>query len=181
MKFIPLAISGLVLIEPTIIKDNRGVFLEEYREDVFATNGISVSFVQSNQSSSSYAALRGLHYQIEPHVQAKLIRVLSGEIFDVAVDIRKNSPSFGKHVAIHLDSESKKMIYIPTGFAHGFCALRDHTEVLYKVSDYYKPDLERGIRWNDPALDIRWPQLNKPYILSAKDQKYPLLKTAEVF
>lgn len=176
MEFIPTTISDVVLIEPKIHSDGRGFFVESYRKDVFEQNGIRINFVQDNHNRSAKGVLRGLHFQIEPKAQAKLIRVLRGKIFDVVVDVRKNSLHFGKHISVELDAESKKMLYIPVGFAHGFCALEEGTEVLYKVSDYYSPQHERGIRWDDPALAIKWPKLPVDYIISERDQKLSLLK-----
>ena len=177
MKFTALAIPGLILIEPRILKDPRGIFLESYRRDLFTQNGISEEFVQDNQSCSCFGVLRGLHYQVEPHAQAKLVSVLKGKVFDVAVDIRPDSKTFGKYAGLTLDGERRQMLYVPKGFAHGFCALEDGTEFLYKVSDYYSPGHERGIIWNDADLGIEWPKMN--YIISEKDKKYPRLR--EVF
>ncbi len=177
MKFTALDIPGLVLIEPRLFTDGRGYFFESYRRDLFIKNGIQDSFVQDNESRSSMGALRGLHYQIEPLAQAKLVRVLKGKVFDVAVDIREGSKTFGKQFSIILDGIQKQMLYIPAGFAHGFCALEEGTEFSYKVSNFYSPAHERGILWNDPDLAIDWPKMN--YILSPKDGKFPRLR--EVF
>lgn len=176
MKFTSLHLPGLVLIEPRVFQDGRGYFFESYRRDLFVKNGIQDSFVQDNESRSSLGALRGLHYQIEPRAQAKLVRVLKGKVFDVAVDIRPGSKTFGRHFSIILDSVQKQMLYIPSGFAHGFCTLEEGTEFSYKVSDFYSPEHERGISWNDPDLAIDWPKMN--YIFSEKDQKYPRLREA---
>ena len=166
--------SGLVLIEPRIFKDGRGYFFENYRQDVFSKNGITETFVQDNESKSSLGVLRGLHYQIEPRAQAKLVRVLSGKIFDVVVDIRPGSRTFGRYFSMILDGVKKQMLYVPPGFAHGFCTLEEGTEFCYKVSDFYSPEHERGILWDDSDLAIDWPKMN--YIFSAKDQKYPRLR-----
>ena len=174
MKFTPLGIPGLILIEPRVFEDGRGYFFENYRHDVFSQNGIPERFVQDNESRSSLGALRGLHYQIQPHAQAKLVRVLKGKIFDVVVDIRQDSKTFGRPFSMVLDSVKKQMLYVPPGFAHGFCALEEGTEFCYKVSDFYFPEYERGILWSDPDLGIDWPKME--YILSAKDQKYPRLR-----
>jgi len=176
MNFIHTDIDGVIVIEPKVFKDTRGFFYESYHKKLFAANGIKDSFVQDNLSSSARGVLRGLHYQTAPRAQAKLVRVLQGAVYDVAVDIRPRSDTFGKFFAITLSAENSKMLYIPEGFAHGFCALEEGTEFLYKVSDYYSPEHERGILWSDPGLAIPWPKLDIPFILSEKDQKYPLLK-----
>ena len=175
MKFTKLEIPDLVLVEPDVHRDSRGFFFESYREDEFVKNGLP-PLKQDNHSLSVKGVLRGLHFQRAPHAQAKLIRAIRGEIFDVAVDVRKFSPTYGKHIHIHLTAENKKMLYVPAGFAHGYCVLKDDTEVLYKVSDYYAPQSEGGLFWNDPALQIPWPKLDIPYVLNPRDQKFPLLK-----
>ena len=179
MKFIPLDIPEVMLIEPKVFPDARGYFYESYREDVFAKNGIHTHFVQDNCSRSSKGALRGLHYQIAPTTQAKLVRVTAGEVFDVAVDIRKSSKTFGKYVSLILSGSKIQWLYVPEGFAHGFCALTDNCEFHYKVSNFYSAQDERGIIWNDPDIHIQWPKME--YILSAKDQKYPSLKQGVTF
>ncbi len=179
MKFIPLEIQDVMLIEPKVHPDARGYFYESYREDVFAQNGIKTHFVQDNCSRSSKGVLRGLHYQIAPMAQAKLVRVLSGEVFDVAVDMRKDSKTFGKYVSVVLTGKKIQWLYVPDGFAHGFCSLTDDCEFQYKVSNYYSPKDERGVIWNDPTIGIQWPKMD--YILSDKDQKYPFLKDAATF
>ncbi len=181
MKFTPLEIPDVLLIEPKVFGDGRGYFFESYHQALFRQNGIKENFVQDNQSRSAKGVLRGLHYQIPPKGQAKLIRVLSGSIFDVAVDLRKSSSTFGKVASVVLSGESKKMLYIPEGFAHGFMALEEGTEVLYKVSDFYSPEHERGIIWNDPDLEIKWPSVGIPPLFSEKDVKYPPLKQAVLF
>lgn len=168
----------MVLFEPRVFEDGRGFFFEAYHRDSFAQKGIPDTFVQDNQSCSQKGILRGLHYQIPPKAQAKLVRVVRGKIFDVAVDIRKNSPTFGRHAHLIMGADDKKTLYVPAGFAHGFCALEDGTEVLYKVSDFYSPEHERGILWSDPALAIPWPLPPASLVLSAKDKTYPLLKDA---
>ena len=178
MKFTPLSIPDVILIEPRVFGDSRGFFYESYHETLFAEHGIKDRFVQDNYSRSALGVLRGLHYQAEPRAQAKLIRVIRGKVFDVAVDIRKNSGTFGKHVACILSAEDKQMLYVPRGFAHGFCVLEEGTEFLYKVSDFYSPVHERGILWNDPALGIEWPRPGTAFILSDKDKKYPTLQSA---
>ena len=178
MKFTKLAIPDVILIEPKVFGDARGFFYEFYHQAEFKKAGIDVQFVQDNHSRSSRGVLRGLHYQIKPKAQAKLIRVTRGEVFDVAVDIRRNSKTFGKHVGTILSEQNKRMLYIPAGFAHGFLVLRDQTEFQYKVTDFYSPKHERGIMWNDPNLQIPWPNLGIDYIISPKDEKNPTLKNA---
>lgn len=179
MKFIKTPIQDVIVIEPEVFQDARGLFYEGYRKDLFQKNGIQDDFLQDNVSTSAKGVLRGLHYQIAPKAQAKLVRVTRGAAFDVAVDLRPKSRTFGKHFAATLSAENRKMLYVPKGFAHGFCALEDGTELLYKVSEYYAPECERGILWNDPALAIPWPKLDRAFLLSDKDQRYPRFK--EVF
>ena len=176
MNFIKTAIEGVIVIEPKVFTDPRGFFYESYRKKLFAQNGIKDDFVQDNVSSSAKGVLRGLHYQIAPRVQAKLMRVLRGSVYDVAVDIRPRSRTFGKSFSITLSAENRKMLYISKGFAHGFCVLENGTEFMYKVSDYYSPEHERGVLWSDPGLAIPWPKLDRTFILSEKDKKYPVLK-----
>lgn len=163
-------IKDLYVIEPKVFKDNRGFFLENYNHKRYAEVGIDVHFIQDNHSRSQKNTLRGLHYQINPG-QGKLIYVGAGEIFDVAVDIRRNSPTFGQWFGINLSAESKNQLYIPVGFAHGFCVLTETAEVFYKCTDYYSPKNERGIMWNDPTLAIDWP-VTSP-ILSERDKNHP--------
>ena len=176
MNFIRTEIDGLVVIEPKVFMDARGFFYESYRKKLFVQNGIKDNFVQDNVSSSAKGVLRGLHYQVAPRAQAKLMRVLRGSVFDVAVDIRPRSKTFGKFFSILLSAENRKMFYIPKGFAHGFCVLEEGTEFMYKVSDYYSPEHEKGVLWSDPGLAIPWPKLDRAFILSDKDKKYPILK-----
>ena len=178
MKFTGMGIGEVLLIEPEVREDRRGFFTEWYREDVFAQNGLPVKFVQDNHSRSARGVLRGLHYQIPPKAQDKLVRVVRGSAFDVAVDIRKGSKTFGRTVTVTLSAGNRRMLFIPKGFAHGFLALEEGTEFLYKVSDFYSPADERGIFWKDPALAIAWPKLDIDYLLSDKDQKYPTLQNA---
>lgn len=175
MKFKRLAIPEVILIEPRVHEDPRGFFLESYHQKSFAANGIEKPFVQDNHSQSARGVLRGLHFQIPPRAQGKLIRVIRGEVFDVVVDIRRRSPTFGRFVTEIISAENKKMMFIPEGFAHGYCALTEGTEFLYKVTDFYSPEHERGVLWNDPALAIPWPRLDCDYIFSAKDRQYPVL------
>ena len=178
MKFTPTKIPDVILIEPTVFSDSRGFFFESYSKEIFSRNGISVEFVQDNHSSSARGVLRGLHYQVRPKEQAKLVRVVSGAAFDVVVDIRRGSRTFGKFVAHQLTAENKKMVYVPVGFAHGFYVLKDSTEFLYKVSSPYSPEHERGILWNDPELGIPWPKLDVDYVISEKDKRHPALKNS---
>jgi len=178
MKFIETDMEGVVLIEPKVFEDNRGFFYECYQKNNFSEHGINVDFVQDNHSRSAKGALRGLHYQAEPKTQAKFIRVIQGAVFDVVVDLRKDSKTFGQHLTFTLSAENKKMLYIPKGFAHGFCVLEEGTEFVYKVSDTYSPEHERGILWNDSDLKISWPKLDCDYLLSEKDQKHPSFKEA---
>lgn len=174
MEFTKLKLNGLVLIEPKVFTDERGFFLERYIKRVFSENGVNSDFVQDNHSQSTRGVLRGLHFQIPPHSQDKLVWAASGEIFDVAVDLRAGSPTYGKGESVILSAANKKMLFIPAGFAHGLQVLSDTADVLYKISDYYFPELDKGILWNDPDIGIEWPLPNP--ILSEKDQKHPLLK-----
>jgi dTDP-4-dehydrorhamnose 3,5-epimerase len=176
-EFRQLAISGVVLIAPQVSRDGRGRFLETYKHSDFARAGITEHFVQDNFSASTQGVLRGLHYQKPPKAQGKLIRCMKGAILDVAVDIRKGSPTYGKWVMEELTEENNTMVYIPPGFAHGFLAMSDTAEVLYKCTDEYAPDLERGVIWNDPDLGIPWP-VREP-LLSVKDAVLPVLREAD--
>lgn len=165
-------IPEVLLIEPVVFGDNRGFFMETYKYDDFVDLGIEDRFVQDNHSKSAQKnVIRGLHFQRKPFAQAKLVRVIAGRIFDVAVDIRKNSPTYGKWVSAELSSENKNMLYIPDGFAHGFCTLEENTEVIYKCSNPYSEKHDCGIKWNDEYLDIKWPTENP--ILSKKDSMWP--------
>ena len=181
MNFIPTTIPDVILIEPKIYGDQRGFFMETYRTQRFAEAGIPDAFIQDNHSGSQQGALRGLHYQIR-HPQGKLLRVIAGEIFDVVVDIRRSSPTFGQWVGTNLSSENKHQVWIPTGFAHGFYVISEWAEVTYKVTDIYAPEWERTILWNDPKLGIEWPILpgTQP-LLSAKDTNGHTLDDAELF
>jgi len=181
MEFIPTRIPEIILVKPKIYEDSRGYFMEVYREDRFSIEGISRNFVQENQSCSQKGVLRGLHYQI-CQAQGKLVRVLSGEIFDVAVDIRRSSPTFGQWIGVILSSENRHQLWIPEGFAHGFYVTSDSAEVVYKVTDYYAPEWERSILWNDPQIGVDW-QLAKDAtpILSQKDLNGKPLTDAELF
>lgn len=180
MEFVPTALPDVVMIKPKVFEDPRGFFMETYREDRFTSGGISQRFVQENHSASGMGVLRGLHYQIR-QTQGKLVRVLSGEIFDVAVDIRRSSPTFGQWVGIILSAENKNQLWIPGGFAHGFFVISDRAEVVYKVTDYYAPEWERSILWNDPKIAIEWPLNGIDPILSQKDVIGKPLADAEIF
>lgn len=180
MNIIPSAIPDVILIEPAVFQDERGFFFESYQKKRFAEIGIPFEFVQDNHSKSVQGVLRGLHYQIR-QPQGKLVRVIAGEIFDVAVDIRRGSPTFGQWVGDYLSAENKRMIWIPRGFAHGFLVTSREAEVIYKTTDYYAPQWERTIAWNDPTLNIRWPLGNLSPIISAKDAVGASLVNAETF
>ncbi|WP_298627806.1 dTDP-4-dehydrorhamnose 3,5-epimerase [uncultured Legionella sp.] len=180
MKATKLSISEVILFEPQVYGDERGFFFESFNKLQFeAAIGYHVDFVQDNHSRSTKNVLRGLHYQIQ-HTQGKLVRVISGQVFDVAVDIRKNSPTFGHWVGQLLSAENKKQLWIPAGFAHGFITLSDAAEFLYKTTDYYAPAYERTILWNDPNIGIDWQTADTP-ILSTKDKEGQLLSNSEVF
>lgn len=167
-------IDGLLIFTLNVFKDNRGVFLETYNKQLFASLGLDVEFVQDNQSVSHKGVIRGMHLQAPPFAQGKLVRVVCGAVWDVAVDLRKISPTFGKHFALKLDTENNSFFWIPEGFAHGFVALEDNTIFQYKVDNYYNKDAEMSIRWNDPTLNIPW-ETGSP-IVSEKDQQSPLFK-----
>ena len=179
MKFSNTDIKGLVVIEPTVFEDSRGYFFEAYNQSLFEKNGITTQFVQDNQSKSSYGVIRGLHYQLNPSAQAKLVRVLEGRILDVAVDIRKGSPTYGQHFDIELSAENKKQLYIPEGFAHGFSVLSETAIVLYKCNAFYDKASEGGIRFDDGALGIDWRVDAGAAIVSDKDLVLPLFKDAQ--
>jgi len=176
VKFVETKLKAVVLVEPDVFEDPRGYFLETYHAGRYAEGGIAGPFVQDNFSHSVRGTLRGLHYQLK-HAQGKLVMALTGRIFDVAVDIRKGSPTFTQWVGVELSGENKRQLYIPPGFAHGFCVLSDTADVLYKCTDVYAPQDERGIVWNDPAIAIAWP-IAEP-LLSRKDQAYPCLADME--
>ncbi|MFC5446847.1 dTDP-4-dehydrorhamnose 3,5-epimerase [Paenibacillus aestuarii] len=179
MKVVSTKLHGLYIVEPDVFGDNRGFFMESYSSRKFAEHGIDFPFVQDNHSLSvETGVIRGLHYQLNPKAQTKLVRVVTGAIYDVAVDIRKDSSTFGQWVGVILSEANKRQLLVPQGFAHGFCTIVPNTQVVYKVDEYYSPEHDRGILWNDPALGIDWPT-NKP-ILSDKDQKYPFLKDADI-
>lgn len=180
MPFHTTDIEGLLVFEPRVMTDSRGYFFEAYNESVFADAGIHIRFVQDNQSRSSYGVIRGLHYQAHPHAQCKLVRVIEGRIMDVAVDIRRNSPTYGKSFSIELSAENKKQLLIPAGFAHGFSVLSETAIVLYKCDALYHKESEGGIRYDDPALNINWGIEKGKEVISEKDQVLPLLQEAPV-
>ncbi len=176
MQFIRTAIPDVIIIEPTVHGDNRGYFVETFRQDKLEEFlGYQINFCQDNESKSSKGVLRGLHYQLPPFAQTKLVRVISGRVLDVAVDIRKNSPTFGQYVAVELSGENKKQLLVPRGFAHGFVVLEDNTIFAYKVDNYYSPQCDRGIAFNDPSLNIDWILNYDELNLSAKDKTQPKL------
>ena len=175
MPFHTTDIPGLVVYEPVVFEDNRGYFFEAYNKKIFLNGGVDIEFVQDNQSFSSYGVIRGLHYQLNPFAQNKLVRVLDGRILDVAVDIRKGSPFYGKSFSLELSSENRKQILIPTGFAHGFSVLSEKALVIYKCDSFYNKEMDAGIRYNDPSLRIDWKIPPEKMIISEKDMALPLL------
>ena len=180
MKFIPQSIPDVFLIKPTVHDDDRGYFFETFRQDLFEDAiGYKINFVQDNESKSLKGVLRGLHYQLSPYAQAKLVRVIEGSVLDVAVDIRKSSPTFGQHVAVELTAENKHQLFVPHGFAHGFLVLSDSAIFAYKVDNYYAPEHDRGIAFDDKDLDIDWQLLLNELQLSDKDKLHPTLVNAK--
>lgn len=181
MKFTPTSIPDISLIEPRVFGDSRGFFMETYQAREFLDAGIPADFVQDNHSGSRRGTLRGLHYQIR-QAQGKLVRVVAGEIFDVAVDLRRNSPTFGQWVGISLSAENKHQVWVPAGFAHGFYVTSEWAEIVYKATDFYAPEWERTLAWNDPQLNIQWPLVDgQPPVMSAKDIQGKLLAEADLF
>lgn len=178
MPFIETSFPGLKIYEPTLWEDSRGYFFESYNEKLFFNNGIKTRFVQDNQARSEYAVIRGLHYQLTPYSQTKLVRVLHGRILDVVVDIRKGSPAYGKYFSIELSDENKKQILVPSGFAHGYSVLSPTAEVFYKCDQFYHKESEQGILYNDAALNIDWKIPSDKQIVSEKDTKYPIFENA---
>ena len=174
-KFTETSIKGVFIIEPQVFGDERGYFFECYKKEEFEKNGLFYNFVQDNQSKSKKGVLRGLHFQ-KKYPQAKLVRCIEGEVFDVCVDLRKDSPTYGKHVGVLLSAENKKMFMVPRGFAHGFLVVSDEAEFVYKVDDIYHPNDEGGIMYNDPEIGIKWPEIDCPILLSEKDKVHPPLK-----
>jgi len=173
MRITEIKLPGVLIIQPDIFEDPRGFFMETYHRKKYAGEGLDLSFVQDNLSYSTIGTLRGLHYQY-PNAQAKLVQAIKGEIFDVAVDIRQGSPTFGQWTGVHLSDENKRQLFVPEGFAHGFCVLSDTAFVVYKCTDFYAPESEKGIIWSDPDIGIDWPV--KEPMLSPKDSQYPCLK-----
>lgn len=180
MKIVETRLLGLVVLEPKVFADNRGYFLESYNQRTFASAvGVTDPFVQDNHSASHRNILRGLHYQIQ-RPQGKLVRVVVGSVFDVAVDLRRSSPTFGRWDGVELSADNKRMVWVPKGFAHGFIVLSESAEVIYKTTEFYAPEHERTLMWNDPDVGVRWPADSTP-ILSSKDSAGRVLKDAEVF
>jgi len=181
VKFTPTEIPDVILIEPDVFGDNRGFFMETWHAEKFAAGGIAADFVQDNHSRSSHGILRGLHYQVTKP-QGKLVRVLGGEVFDVAVDLRKNSATFGQWVGMHLSEDNKKMLWIPPGFAHGFYVISEQADFFYKCTHFYVPEYERAIRWDDPDFGIDWPLVDgNPPVLAPKDAAASAFKDAEYY
>jgi dTDP-4-dehydrorhamnose 3,5-epimerase len=181
MKAIPTHLPDVLIIEPQVFPDARGFFMETYQAQKMEALGIHLSFVQDNHSRSQRGTLRGLHYQIQ-HAQGKLVRVVSGEVYDVVVDLRRRSPTFGHWAGAVLSADNKLQLWVPPGFAHGFYTLSEIADLLYKVTDYYAPDWDRTLIWNDPRLNIEWPLIDgQPPVLSAKDAQGKLLDQADVF
>jgi len=179
LNFIPQSIKDVILIQPTTHSDERGYFLETFRQDLFeAAIGYKVNFLQDNESKSTKGVLRGLHYQLKPYTQAKLVRVIEGSVLDIAVDIRKSSLTFGQHVSIELNAQNKNQLFVPHGFAHGFVVLSESATFAYKVDNYYAPEYERGIKFDDPKLGINWRLSLGELQLSSKDKINPSLSDA---
>lgn len=180
MPFLTCDLQGIIVIEPTVFEDSRGYFFEAYNEKLFHQNGITCQFVQDNQSHSTYGVIRGLHYQLNPHAQSKLIRVLEGKILDVVIDIRKNSSTYGQHFSLLLSAENKKQLFLPAGFAHGFSVLSETATVLYKCDEFYNKQSEAGIRYDDVDLNIDWKVEKGKEIVSDKDLQLPDFKNATI-
>jgi len=180
LKFIPQSIKDVILIEPTIHGDDRGYFIETFRQDLLEEAvGFRVNFVQDNESKSTKGVLRGLHYQLPPYTQAKLVKVIEGSVLDIALDIRKSSPTFGQHVSLELTAQNKRQLFVPHGFAHGFVTLSDSATFAYKVDNYYAPEHDRGIAFDDEQLKINWQLLTEELQLSDKDKTHPSLANAK--
>lgn len=179
MPFTTTEFPGLIIIEPRVFQDNRGYFFESYNQKLFSENGIEINFIQDNQASSSFGVIRGLHFQMDPFAQTKLIRVLSGRIIDSVVDIRKNSPTYGKSFSIELSAENKKQLLVPKGFAHGYSVISETAEVFYKCDEFYHKESEGGIAWNDPALQIDWQVPYGKSMVSEKDENLPTLENCQ--
>jgi dTDP-4-dehydrorhamnose 3,5-epimerase len=182
MKIIPTDLPEVLILEPQVFGDERGFFMESYNRRAFnEAVGHEVDFVQDNHSRSARGVLRGLHFQLLPHAQGKLARVAAGRVFDVAVDVRRSSPRFGQWVGMELSAGNHRQLWIPVGFAHGFVVLSDSADFLYKATNYYSPEAERAVTWNDPTIGIEWPDLGQEPALSRKDRAAPLLGAAECF
>ena len=181
MEFKKTEIEGVYVIEPRVFNDSRGYFFEAWKKEEFESHIGPVDFIQDNESKSTYGVLRGLHYQKGDYSQAKLVRVIKGKVLDVAVDLRRKSATFGRHVMVELSDENKRQFFIPRGFAHGFLVLSDEAVFTYKVDNVYAPQAEAGVRWNDPSLGIDWPISPEKVLTSEKDLKQPLLKDAVLF
>jgi dTDP-4-dehydrorhamnose 3,5-epimerase len=181
MKFIPTKIPDVIIIEPKVFGDDRGYFMESFRQDLFDKEISGIDFIQDNESLSVFGVLRGLHYQLPPFAQSKLVRVVKGKVLDVAVDIRKNSPTFGKHASVELSEHNKRQLFVPRGFAHGFVVLSDSAVFQYKVDNLYSGEHDRGIAFDDPEIGIDWGLPIDKLVLSDKDTQNPLLKDAELF
>ena len=179
MKVVETEIAGVRIVEPDVFGDDRGWFCETYNAERYRRAGIDGLFVQDNESLSARGVVRGLHWQAAPHTQAKLIRVIHGAVWDVTVDIRKGSPTYGRHVAVTLSAGNRRQLYVPRGFAHGFIVLEDDTLLSYKCDNLYRPESERGMRFDDPALGIEWPDVGMPLTLSPKDRNHPPLADVE--
>ncbi|MBI5698862.1 dTDP-4-dehydrorhamnose 3,5-epimerase [Candidatus Saganbacteria bacterium] len=181
MKVAKTDIPGVLILEPRVFEDERGFFMEAYKKSEFASLGLAEEFVQDNQSRSTQGVLRGLHFQLRSHPMGKLVRCLLGEIFDVGVDVRKGSPTFGRWIGERLSAQNKKMLYFPAGIAHGFYTVSEIAEVFYKCTGEYNKESERALAWNDPKVGIKWPIKNDLVILSDRDQKHPTLDKLEVY
>jgi dTDP-4-dehydrorhamnose 3,5-epimerase len=180
MTIVNTTLKDVYLVKPQVYEDSRGYFFEGYNKDKFKEANLLSDFVQDNQSKSDYGVIRGLHYQLEPYAQTKLVRVLQGKVLDVVVDIRKGSPDFGKHEVFELSEENKEQLYIPKGFAHGFSVITETAVVFYKCDNFYQPDAERGIMYNDPELSINWGIPINKAIISKKDSCFPFMNQAEM-
>ena len=181
MKFIKTEIPEVVIIEPKVFGDDRGYFMETFRGDIFKDNIGEINFIQDNESKSKRGVLRGLHYQLPPFAQSKLVRVIKGSVIDVAVDIRKGSPTFSKYIAVELSEENKRQLFIPRGFAHGFLVTSDEAIFTYKVDNYYSPECDRSIRFDDPQIGIEWNFPKNEILVSDKDKKAPTITSVELF
>ena len=182
MNVIPTALPEVLLLEPKVVGDERGFFLESFNQKLFdAAVGRPVTFVQDNHSRSAKGVLRGLHYQLDPHAQGKLVRAVSGAVFDVAVDMRRSSPRFGQWIGVELSADNRRMLWIPPGFAHGFLVLSDSADFLYKTTSYYAPQAEGSVKWDDPAVGVAWPAVSAALQLSAKDRAAPAFADAAAF